>query len=84
MAAKDAIPAVYVRMAALCRAGAAPEKDVLLKAKELNDEALFSTHLMGKERLADMYGYYRQTLENGKKTWSPLRKLRYYWIEGLY
>ena len=84
MAAKDALPAIYGRMAVLCRAGAVPKKDVLLKAKELNDEALFSTHLMGKERLADMYGYYRQTLENGKKTWSPLRKLRYYWIEGLY
>lgn len=84
MAANQAVPAIYGRMAALCRAGAAPEKDVLAKAKDLNDESLFSTHTMSEERLADMYGYYRQTLAYGKKTWSPVRKLRYFWIEGLY
>ena len=36
------------------------------------------------EQLAGMHRLYAQTLACGKNTWSPLKKLRFYWIEGLY
>lgn len=84
MAAKEAVPAIYGMITSLCSAGASPESELLMRAKQLNEEALFSTHTLTAEQLAEMHTYYSQTLACGKKTWSPLRKLRYYWIEGLY
>ena len=84
MAAKEAIPAIYGRITALCLKGASPENELLMRAKQWNDEALFSTHTLTAEQLAGMHRLYAQTLACGKNTWSPLKKLRFYWIEGLY
>ena len=79
-----AVPALYGRLLLLRGAGAATGDGELAKAKQLNEEALFSTHTVGEEQLAQMRAYYVHTLENGKRTWSPPKKARLYWIKGLY
>ena len=84
MPEREAVTQYYGDALRLIGLGATAPQEALEEAKSISDEALFSSHAVGREQLIKMRRFYEQTLVSGKREWRPLRRAYFYWIKGSY